>query len=86
MLLSGIHDFDQLITDKHATTRNFLQAGASTGSARTEYQCVKRISVRPEPVEGQLLRVHQNWIPDQKRLGNDTFSVQRKISANQVSL
>jgi hypothetical protein len=38
----------------------------------------------PELVEGQLLRVHQNWIPDQKHFGNDTFSVQRKISANQV--
>jgi hypothetical protein len=40
----------------------------------------------PEPVEGQLLRVDQNWIPDQKRHGNDIFSVQRKISANQVKL
>jgi hypothetical protein len=27
--------------DGLATTRNLLQAGASTGSAQTEYQCVK---------------------------------------------
>jgi hypothetical protein len=52
----------KLKVDGFVTTQNLLQAGASTGSARTEYQYVKTVSVRPEPVEGQLLRVHQGYV------------------------
>jgi len=49
------------------TTRNLLQTGASTGSARAEYQCVKTAFVRPEPVEERLSRVQQELSVEEKK-------------------
>lgn len=49
------------------TTRNLLQTGASTGSARAEYQCVTTASVRPEPAGGRLARVRQELNVEERK-------------------
>lgn len=50
------------------TIWKLLQAGASTGSARAEYQCVTTTaSLRPEPVEGRLSRVSQKLNVEERK-------------------